>query len=101
METATNVTDSLLQTLHDAQIEIATNDCRFKVVAAGRRFGKGMLGVAAAFKYATRGAKCRWIAPSYASDSFQSGWRLPSGLASQIPGIFIHLQKRQLDISRV
>src|SRR5882672_9032214 len=98
MTTAT-VTDSLLPTLHDAQIEIATNDARFKVVAAGRRFGKGMLGVAAAFKYATRGAKCRWIAPSYASDSFQSGWRLASSLASQIPGITTHLQKREFDFS--
>src|SRR5258708_38531557 len=97
METATNVTDSLLPTLHDAQIEIATDQSRFKVVAAGRRFGKGMLGVAAAFKYASRGAKCRWIAPSYASDSYQAGWRLASALAKQIPGVITHLQKREFN----
>jgi len=97
METVTNVTDSLLPTLHDAQIEVATNDARYKVLSAGRRFGKGMLGISAAFKYASRGAKCRWIAPSYASDSYQSGWRLASSLALQIPGVITHLQKREFN----
>src|SRR5258708_2135291 len=101
METATNVIDCLLPELHDAQIEIATNDARFKVVAAGRRFGKGMLGVAAAFKYATRGAKCRWIAPSYASDSFHSGWELAKQLAKQIPGLDVHLQRKEINFSGV
>jgi predicted phage terminase large subunit-like protein len=101
MEQQTVVVDSLLPTLHDAQIEIASDDARYKVISAGRRFGKGMLGVSAAFKYASRGAKCRWIAPSYASDSYQSGWRLAAALAAQIPGITMHLQKREFDFSKV
>jgi predicted phage terminase large subunit-like protein len=101
METQTGVVDSLLPTLHAAQIEVASDDARYKVLAAGRRFGKGMLGVSAAFRYASRGAKCRWIAPSYSSDSFQSGWALAKSLASQIPGIDVHLQRREFNFSRV
>src|SRR5258705_8513242 len=101
MEAEPEIIDGLLPTLNDAQIEIASIHTRYKVISAGRRFGKGMLGVSAAFKYASRGAKCRWIAPSYASDSYQSGWRLASSLASQIPGITTHLQKREFDFSRV
>lgn len=93
--------DILLPDLHDAQIEIATDQARFKVVAAGRRFGKGMLGVGSAFRYASRGAKCRWIAPSYASDSYQSGWKLAEQLASQIPGVDRHLQRRMFDFDRI
>src|SRR6266478_8404013 len=90
-----------LPAFHRAQIEIASDDARYKVVAAGRRFGKGVLGVSAAFRYASRGGKCRWIAPSYASDSYQSGWRLASGLAQQIPGLNIHLQRKEFDFSLI
>lgn len=97
MEAQAEIIDGLLPTLHQAQIEVATNDCRYKVLSAGRRFGKGMLGISAAFKYASRGAKCRWIAPSYASDSYQSGWRLASALAKQISGVITHLQKREFN----
>jgi predicted phage terminase large subunit-like protein len=90
-----------LPAFHRAQIEIATDDRRYKVVAAGRRFGKGVLGISAAFRYASRGGKCRWIAPSYASDSYQSGWRLATSLANQIPGVVIHLQKREFSFERI
>lgn len=93
--------DILLPELHNAQIEIAINDSRFKVVAAGRRFGKGMLGIGSAFRYASRGAKCRWVAPSYASDSYQSGWKLAEELAAQDPGIQKHQQRRMFDFSAI
>jgi phage uncharacterized protein (putative large terminase), C-terminal domain len=71
------------------------------VIAAGRRFGKGVLGISAAFRKASRGKKCRWVAPSYASDSYQSGWRMANNLANQIKGLDIHLQKRQFDFTRL
>src|ERR1041384_2054058 len=90
-----------LPRFHDAQVEIAKDNHRYKVVSAGRRFGKGVLGVSAAFRMASRGGKCRWIAPSYASDSYQSGWRLASTLANQIPGVVIHLQKREFNFSKI
>src|SRR6266478_6203896 len=98
METALEI---LLPPLHAAQIEVAKDIARFKVLAAGRRFGKGTLGVGAAFRYASRGAKCRWIAPSYASDSYQSGWKLAEELAIQDPGIEKHLQRRMFDFSGI
>jgi predicted phage terminase large subunit-like protein len=93
--------DILLPELHQAQIEIAINDSRFKVVAAGRRFGKGILGIGSAFRYASRGAKCRWVAPSYASDSYQSGWKLAEELAVQDPGIQKHQQRRMFDFAPI
>ena len=98
---ATRSIEGFLPKFHPAQIEIAERQARYKVVAAGRRFGKGILGVSAAFHAAARNNKCRWIAPSYSSDSYQSGWRMASDLAAQIPGVEVHLQKRQFDFGRV
>src|SRR5262252_429492 len=96
----TKTIDGFLPDFHRAQVEIARAAARYKVVSAGRRFGKGILGISAAFRRASRGRKCRWIAPSYASDSYQSGWRMASELARQIPGLEIHLQKRAFDVAR-
>ena len=95
------ITDGYLPAFHGAQIEIADDQARYKVVAAGRRFGKGILGIAAAFRYASRGGKARWIAPSYASDSYQSGWNWAKELAGQIPGVDVHLQRREINFSNV
>jgi predicted phage terminase large subunit-like protein len=95
------ITDGYLPAFHSAQIEIADDQARYKVVAAGRRFGKGILGIAAAFRYASRGGKARWIAPSYASDSYQSGWNWAKELAGQIPGVDVHLQRREINFSDV
>jgi predicted phage terminase large subunit-like protein len=88
-----------LPDFHPAQIEIACDQSRFKVVAAGRRFGKGILGVAAALRYASEGGKCRWIAPSYASDSFQAGRSAALELTRQIPGVEFHQQKREFSFA--
>src|SRR5215831_1639402 len=88
-----------LPNFHPAQTEIAYANYRYKVVAAGRRFGKGVLTVVYAIIYASRGGKCRWIAPSYASDSFQSGWSMAKELAAQIPGADVHLQRKELSFS--
>src|SRR5713101_4195854 len=98
---ATAITNGYLPSFHKAQIKIADARSRYKVIAAGRRFGKGVLGISAAFRAASRGLKCRWVAPSYASDSYQSGWRMASTLANQIKGLDIHLQKRQFDFNRI
>src|SRR5215831_9097491 len=100
MTTSAQVT-GYLPPFHSAQIEIACGKSRYKVIAAGRRFGKGVLGICAAFRYASEGAKCRWIAPSYASDSYQSGWNWAKELASKIPGLDVQLQKRAIDFSYI
>ncbi len=94
-------TDGYLPAFHEAQIDIAQSAARYKVVSAGRRFGKGILGIAAAFRYASRGGKARWIAPSYASDSYQSGWNWAKELAGQIPGVDVHLQRREINFANV
>jgi predicted phage terminase large subunit-like protein len=88
-----------LPELHSAQVEVALDRHRFKVVAAGRRFGKGVLGISESFRRGIKGAKCRWITPSYASDSYQAGWTLATTLARQLPGTTVHLQRRQIDFA--
>ena len=97
----TKIIDGYLPTFHNAQIEIAETRARYKVIAAGRRFGKGVLGISAAFHKASRNKHCRWVAPSYASDSYQSGWRMANELALQIPGCEVQLQKKAFDFSRI
>jgi len=87
--------------LHPAQIDIIQRPARFKVVAAGRRFGKGILGISEAFKRGIGGQKCRWISPTYASDSYQAGWGIAENLARQIPGVDVHFQRRTFDFSRL
>ena len=88
-----------LPRLHKCQFEVIQHPARFKVIAAGRRFGKGFLGIGECFRRAIKGGKCRWVAPSYASDSFQSGWNLAVAMAAQIPGAVVQLQRRQIDFS--
>jgi predicted phage terminase large subunit-like protein len=89
-------TDGYLPPFHPAQRDIADSEARYKVVAAGRRFGKGVLGISAAFRLASRGGKCRWVAPSYSSDSYHAGWNYAKELAAQVPGVAIHLQRKEI-----
>jgi predicted phage terminase large subunit-like protein len=91
--------NAYLPTFHNAQIEIAQHEARFKVVAAGRRFGKGVLAVCAAFLYASKGGHCRFVSPSYQSDSFHAAWAIATSLADQIPGIETKLQKKEFSFS--
>lgn len=53
--------------LHPAQQEVWESDARFKVVAAGRRFGKTVLGVAKILVAATSHPRSvsLWVAPSH------------------------------------
>lgn len=91
----------VLPPLHPAQIAICDHRSRFKVIAAGRRFGKGVLGVSEAFKRGIGGMKCRWVSPSYSSDSYQASWSIASNLAAQIPEVVPHLQKKMFDFGRL
>jgi predicted phage terminase large subunit-like protein len=91
----------ILPRLHAAQIQIVDTPSRFKVIAAGRRFGKGILGTSELFKRGIMGKKCRWISPNYASDSFQSGWAMAVNLANQIPGVRVHLQRREFNFKEL
>lgn len=70
--------------LHDKQREVAESPARFKVVAAGRRFGKSRLGSALCVAEALRGGRAWWVAPSYPVATV--GWRMLRVLSAKIPG---------------
>jgi hypothetical protein len=59
--------------LHPAQATIHRDPARFKVVGAGRRFGKTRLGVLECLDVAAQGGRAWWVAPSYRMS--EVGWR--------------------------
>jgi predicted phage terminase large subunit-like protein len=69
--------------LHPAQLAIHQSKARYKVVAAGRRFGKTRLGVTECVKIAVEGGHAWWVAPAYPTGLI--GWRLMKTLGAQIP----------------
>jgi len=62
-----------LPDLHELQQKIVEDETRFKIVVAGRRWGKTRLGIAMAIKYALEGGRVWWIAPTY--PMAMEGWR--------------------------
>jgi phage terminase large subunit-like protein len=74
--------------LHDRQREVAESPARFKVVAAGRRFGKSRLGSALCVaEAALHKGRAWWVAPSYPIATV--GWRMIKRLSGRIPGVSI------------
>lgn len=59
--------------LHPAQFQIHADPSRFRVVAAGRRFGKTMLATAECLSVAMAGGRAWWISPTYKMS--EVGWR--------------------------
>lgn len=76
-----------LPELHDYQKVIRDSSARFKVISAGRRFGKTRLLSLMAIKKAMDGGNVFWIAPSF--QIADVGWRLMASLAAQIPMVDI------------
>ena len=64
METV-NKREIFLPELHEKQIEIVENQSRFKVLSAGRRWGKTLLGCWLCIAYALEGKLAWWVAPTY------------------------------------
>jgi phage FluMu gp28-like protein len=58
---------------HAGQSEVHSNSARFKVLAAGRRWGKTRLGVNECLDVATKGGRAWWVSPSYKTS--EVGWR--------------------------
>ena len=58
---------------HPGQLEVHNFDARFKVLAAGRRWGKTRLGVHACLEVAANGGRAWWVAPNYKMS--EVGWR--------------------------
>lgn len=88
----------ILPSLHQTQVEVQTSPARFKVICAGRRWGKGVLGIGEAVRRAAARQQCWWIAPSFASAAYQAGWRMLEFYASKLPGAKLHLQRRALQM---
>jgi hypothetical protein len=58
---------------HPGQSEVHKHPARFKVLAAGRRWGKTRLGVHECLQVAANGGRAWWVAPNYKMS--EVGWR--------------------------
>ncbi len=62
-----------LPQLHSGQVDVAKSNARFKVLVAGRRWGKTRLGVWLCIAKAMQGKKTWWVAPTYSMAN--EGWK--------------------------
>jgi len=58
---------------HDGQQEVHDSPARFKVIAAGRRWGKTKLGMSECIEVGLNGGRAWWVAPTY--PIAMEGWR--------------------------
>ncbi len=76
---------------HPGQVEVARSKARFRILAAGRRWGKSRLGVWECLRVASEGGRAWWVAPTYPLAN--EGWRPLRSIAHQWPGA----QVREVD----
>jgi len=77
---------------HVGQLEVHNSDARFKVLSAGRRWGKTRLGVNECLDVAAQGGRAWWVSPSYKTS--EVGWRPLRQITRKIPGAEIRLVDR-------
>ena len=77
---------------HPGQLEVHNSEARFKVLSAGRRWGKTRLGVNECLDAAAQGGRAWWVSPSYKTS--EVGWRPLRQIARKIPGAEIRLVDR-------
>ena len=77
---------------HAGQLEVHNSDARFKVLSAGRRWGKTRLGVNECLDVAAQGGRAWWVSPSYKTS--EVGWRPLRQIVRKIPGAEIRLVDR-------
>jgi len=75
-----------LPPLYRLQQEIADDPHRFKVIAAGRRFGKTLLCVEISFRKAFEGKRVWWVAHNYSTAGI--AFRMTMALVKQLPDVF-------------
>ena len=81
-----------LPPLHHGQRRVAHHPARFRVIAAGRRWGKSRLGAALCLQAALSRGRAFWIAPTY--KIAEVGWREIKGLARQLRATIHEQEKR-------
>ena len=80
---------------HRGQAEVHRHPARFKVVDAGRRWGKTRLGVNECLDVAAKGGRAWWISPSYKMS--EVGWRPIRRLGHRI-GAEVRLVDRMITL---
>lgn len=81
--TKTNPLKITLPPLHEGQHSVRRSRARFKVIRAGRRWGKTRMCTAIALAEIIVRGRCWWVAPTYQIASI--AWRQFKQLAAQIP----------------
>lgn len=72
------------------------SDARFKVLSAGRRWGKTRLGVNECLDAASKGGRAWWVSPSYKTS--EVGWRPLRQIARKIPNAEVRLVDRMVTL---
>lgn len=86
-----------LPPLHDLQREVAKHPARYKVIAAGRRWGKSMLSMAVSLKSALEGGRIWVVAPSYKQTL--ENWAYLQRLITQMPAGLAKARVSELTVS--
>lgn len=79
---------------HEAQTVIHKCPARFRVVSAGRRFGKTRLAIYEALDVAARGGKVWWVAPTFSLG--EVGWLPLQSIVGKIPGGVVSKSKQRV-----
>ena len=74
-------TKYVLPKLHPAQLTVAQSKARFRILVAGRRFGKTRLGTTLCLAKAMEAKNAWWVAPTYAMAL--EGWKTVRDLAGK------------------
>lgn len=85
-------TVTILVKPHPGQLAVHQDPARFKVLAAGRRWGKTRLGVNECLDVASQGGRAWWVSPNYKMS--EVGWRPIRNIAGRLPGVEIKLADR-------
>ena len=79
---------------HRGQREVHNSAARFKVLRAGRRWGKTRLGVMECLDVAAQGGRAWWVSPTYKTG--EVGWRPLRTLTSKIQGAEVRKSERMI-----
>ena len=81
---------------HIGQSLVHGYPARFKILSAGRRWGKTRLGVNECLDAAANGGRAWWVSPSYKTS--EVGWRPLRRMGTAIPGAEIRKVDRQVNL---
>ena len=80
--------------LHPGQHAVVTSAARFRVLCAGRRWGKSRVAAIVALQTALRGGRVWWVAPTAKLASI--GWRDVRRMAGKVPDVHVRLGDKRL-----